>query len=34
MRVDYNTLSITQTEDDIGEDGDDEVFRSLQSFSN
>jgi replicative DNA helicase len=34
MRVDYNTLSITQTEDDIGDDGDDEVFRSLQSFSN
>ena len=32
MRVDYHTLSISQTEDDIDDDSDDEVFRSLQSF--
>ena len=33
MRIDYSTLTITESEDDIGDDeGDDEVFRTLQSF--
>jgi replicative DNA helicase len=34
MRIDYPTLSITEAEDDLGSDDDDDVFRTLQSFGN
>jgi replicative DNA helicase len=32
MRIDYSTLTITESEDDIGDDEDDDVFRTLQSL--